>query len=287
MIVDKVTDMSIRITYEGATNIRPLMIISDVHWDSKDCDRDLLKAHLDDAVKQNALILIIGDLFDLMEGRNDRRRSNAARMEHYAGNYLQKVVLDAVEWFKPYANNIAMVSHGNHETSVVKHVQVQPINWFVYELNKLGSPVIEGNYQGFIILQAIYIDKETKAMTGSFKYKIFYHHGLWGGVVSKGTQSVMRFGAVVPDADMIVTGHTHDQWMMLHTRYKLDKAYNVSLHDQIHLKLGTYKNEFKTGSGFAIEKIGLPKPIGGWFVKFVVKRHNNKMVIVPNPEMIK
>lgn len=285
MNVSRLSDMAIAVDYHTTKNLKPLMVISDVHWDSKDCDRKLLKKHLNSALEQDAAIIIIGDFFDLMEGRNDMRRSNTARAEHYAPNYLQKVVMDAAEWLQPYAKNIAMISNGNHETSVAKHTQVQPLTWLCYELRKQGSQVIEGDYQGFFVVRAVY---EYEGKNTYFPYKIFYHHGLWGGIISKGTQSVMRFGAVVPDADMIVTGHTHDQWMMLHTRYKLNKAYDVTLEDQIHLKLGTYKNEFKTGNGFAVEKIGLPKPVGGWMVDFNIERNDVKNnVLRATPTMLK
>lgn len=285
MNVSRLSDMAIAVDYHTTKNLKPLMVISDVHWDSKDCDRKLLKKHLNTAVEQDAAIIIIGDFFDLMEGRNDMRRSNTARAEHYAPNYLQKVVMDAAEWLQPYSKNIAMISNGNHETSVAKHTQVQTLTWLCYELRKQGSQVIEGDYQGFFVVRAVY---EYEGKNTYFPYKIFYHHGLWGGIISKGTQSVMRFGAVVPDADMIVTGHTHDQWMMLHTRYRLNKAYDVTLEDQIHLKLGTYKNEFKTGNGFAVEKIGLPKPIGGWMVDFNIERNDVKNnVLRATPTMLK
>lgn len=285
MKVSRLSDMAIAVDYHTTKNLKPLMVISDVHWDSKDCDRKLLKKHLNTAVEQDAAIIIIGDFFDLMEGRNDMRRSNTARAEHYAPNYLQKVVMDAAEWLQPYAKNIAMISNGNHETSVAKHTQVQTLTWLCYELRKQGSQVIEGDYQGFFVVRAVY---EYEGKNTYFPYKIFYHHGLWGGIISKGTQSVMRFGAVVPDADMIVTGHTHDQWMMLHTRYKLNKVYDVTLEDQIHLKLGTYKNEFKTGNGFAVEKIGLPKPVGGWMVDFNIERNDAKNnVLRATPTMLK
>ena len=285
MQVSRLSDMAIAVDYSTTKNLKPLMVISDVHWDSKDCDRKLLKKHLNSALEQDAAIIIIGDFFDLMEGRNDMRRSNTARTEHYAPNYLQKVVMDAAEWLKPYAKNIVMISNGNHETSVAKHTQVQTLTWLCYELRKQGSQVIEGDYQGFFVVRTVY---EYEGKNTYYPYKIFYHHGLWGGIISKGTQSVMRFGAVVPDADMIVTGHTHDQWMMLHTRYKLNKAYDVTLEDQIHLKLGTYKNEFKTGNGFAVEKIGLPKPLGGWMVDFYIERNDVKNnVLRAKPTMLK
>ena len=154
MNVSRLSDMAIAVDYHTTKNLKPLMVISDVHWDSKDCDRKLLKKHLNSALEQDAAIIIIGDFFDLMEGRNDMRRSNTARAEHYAPNYLQKVVMDAAEWLQPYAKNIAMISNGNHETSVAKHTQVQPLTWLCYELRKQGSQVIEGEYQGFFVVRA-------------------------------------------------------------------------------------------------------------------------------------
>ena len=79
MNVSRLSDMAIAVDYHTTKNLKPLMVISDVHWDSKDCDRKLLKKHLNSALEQDAAIIIIGDFFDLMEGRNDMRRSNTAR----------------------------------------------------------------------------------------------------------------------------------------------------------------------------------------------------------------
>ena len=287
MEVKQLSAVTTTISYlGGADKLRPLLLISDVHWDSKDCDRALLKKHLDYALEKDAAIVIVGDFFDLMEGRNDMRRANKAMSNHYAPNYLQKVVMDASEWLKPYVKNIAVISDGNHETSITRHIQVDPLEWLCYELNKQGSPVVHGKYQGFIIVKA-YIGLKDKKNASIRQYVIYYHHGLWGGVISKGTQSVMRFGAVVPDADMVITGHTHDQWMMLHTRYKLLRNGDVKLCDQVHLKLGTYKNEFESGGGFAVEKIGLPKPIGGWFVELSMVKTDGITTIVPKCQMLK
>jgi UDP-2,3-diacylglucosamine pyrophosphatase LpxH len=50
-----------------------VLMISDVHFDNPKCDRKLLKKHLDEAKRRNAKVLINGDLFDLMQGKNDKR----------------------------------------------------------------------------------------------------------------------------------------------------------------------------------------------------------------------
>ena len=92
------------------------MLISDLHWDNPKCNRELLSKHLKEAVERNAYIIINGDFFCLMQGRADPRRAkNEIRPEHNQGNYLQAVVNDAVQWFKPYAKHIALIGYGNHE----------------------------------------------------------------------------------------------------------------------------------------------------------------------------
>ena len=51
------------------------LFLSDVHFDSTHCDRDLLTKHLDEALAMNASVLVFGDWFDLMQGMYDPRRS--------------------------------------------------------------------------------------------------------------------------------------------------------------------------------------------------------------------
>jgi predicted phosphodiesterase len=247
------------------------LFCSDVHFDSVHCDRDMFKRHLKEAQEKDALVFIFGDFFDLMESRNDRRRSMKIREEHVGTNYLQLVLDDAVEFLKPYAKNIAFLSDGNHETSVKTHLSIDPLSYLALMLNKEGGSVIKMPYMGYIRLKF-----KTNIKGGSSISNIFYHHGLWGGVVSQGTQAVMRMASIAPDADLVVSGHTHNQWQMNFTRYRLTKSNYMYLDEQIHLKLGTYKNDFQSGSGFAVEKIMMPKPLGAYWITAQMKfNHNN------------
>jgi hypothetical protein len=95
-----------------------VLLISDIHWDSPYCQRDLLKRHLDEAVKQDAHIHFNGDTFDLMGGRRDFRGSKGSlRPEFKVDHYFDEIVNKAIEWFSPYAKNLKVVGWGNHETS--------------------------------------------------------------------------------------------------------------------------------------------------------------------------
>jgi hypothetical protein len=61
--------------------------------DSPYCQRDLLKRHLDEAVKQDAHIHFNGDTFDLMGGRRDFRGSKGSlRPEFKVDHYFDEIV---------------------------------------------------------------------------------------------------------------------------------------------------------------------------------------------------
>jgi hypothetical protein len=124
------------------------LLISDLHWDNPHCDRGLLKNHLDEAVKRNAAIILNGDTLCLMGGRYDKRADKSGvRPEHQVNNYLQAVTEDAANWFKPYAENILLIGYGNHETSIVKHTEFDPLLALTSILNyEAGTTVQLGGY---------------------------------------------------------------------------------------------------------------------------------------------
>jgi predicted phosphodiesterase len=263
-----------------AHEIKEFLLCSDVHFDSKQCDREMFKRHLEEAKERDAKVLIFGDFFDLMETRNDNRRSNSILPQHIGTDYTQNVINEAIEFLMPYKDNLLMFSDGNHETAVKKHLGVDVLTWLVGALNKEGAKISKMPYMGYVIFRLnLKPTKNTKTdKNATLVYKLFYHHGLWGGVISQGTQAVMRMAAIAPDADLIVSGHTHNQWQMNFTRYCINRSYHMYLHEQIHLKLGTYKNDFIDGSGFAVEKMMMPKPLGAYWLKIYVKSKHNSII---------
>jgi hypothetical protein len=53
------------------------LLQSDVHWDNPQCDRTMLKRHLDLALKRNAPVIDIGDFFCAMQGKYDKRSNKS------------------------------------------------------------------------------------------------------------------------------------------------------------------------------------------------------------------
>ena len=89
-----------------------LAMLSDIHWDNPHCDLDQLKSHLNYCLKENIPIMINGDFFCFMQGKYDPRRSKAdIRPEHNKVNYIDAVIEDAVNYFKPYANLLTVIGY--------------------------------------------------------------------------------------------------------------------------------------------------------------------------------
>lgn len=241
---------------------------SDVHFDNAKCDRELFKRHLDEQKAKGATMNCHGDFFCLMQGKYDPRSNKSAlRVSNLSDNYIESVVDEAVDFMLPYAENILMFSLGNHETSVSSRIEFNILKFFVDKLNAKADTKIQlGAYAGYFCITYNSYGRKRVVNFG-------YSHGNWGGIISKGTQSVSRYGLIFPDADIFISGHTHDGWVMTQPRLTLNKFSNkVDIKNQLHIKTGTYKEEFGSGKGWAVERIAMPKHIGGAEIEINVTR---------------
>lgn len=261
--IEKKSDLSYFISLDRNKDPNQrFLLLSDLHIDNPKCDRKLVLKVLREAKEQNAIILIFGDLFCLMQGKGDPRRSKAdIRPEHNKPNYIDAVIKDTAEILKPFANNIALIADGNHETSIIKHIEVDPIDYLLNYLHKYNPDIQHGGYQGFVRLNTF--AKENKSNVKNID--IFFHHGAWGSAVTKGTLSVNRYASIVK-SDVVVSGHTHDTWYVEHPYYEMRKSGEVIQKTQYHIKTGTFKQEYLAAGGFQIEKQVMPKPLGGWWM---------------------
>jgi UDP-2,3-diacylglucosamine pyrophosphatase LpxH len=269
--IEKRSDLSYYISLDRYKDANQrFLLLSDLHIDNPKCDRKLLLKVLNQAKEQNAIILIFGDLFCLMQGKGDPRRSKAdIRPEHNKPNYIDTVVKDTASILKPFANNIALIADGNHETSIIKHIEVDPIDYLLNYMHKYNPQIQHAGYQGFVRLNTY-----VKATNSNSKnIDIFFHHGAWGGAVTKGVMSVNRYASIVK-SDVVVSGHTHDTWYVEHPFYEMKKNGEVVQKTQYHIKTGTFKQEYLVPNGFQIEKQVMPKPLGGWWMDFIVGKTN-------------
>lgn len=258
----------VRYKYDSGQKFNHLFI-SDIHFDSKDCQRELLKKHLDRIKEVDGKVFIIGDLFDVMGTfRDPRSKGQDVRPEYLSQErgYLDLVVEDCYQFLLPYKDHIEFISPGNHETNIHKRHDTDIINRLVFLLNTAGANVHYGGYGGYIRFNFTYAKN-----AGSRKsYKVAYHHGYGGSAKrSKGVLNAQIDGFVFPDADMIVSGHTHGK---IHdpsnVRYRLTDSNRIEQVCQHWIKLGSYKSNYKNPliGGWTVEKGFLPTKLGGFYV---------------------
>lgn len=212
---------------------------------------------------------MFGDFFDCMGGKYDPRSNKAdLRPELQVANYFDAVVDQAADFLAPYKNNIKLITKGNHETSVLKHQEVDLIERLGTTLNlKHGAEVQTGGYAGYVILR-FYTDLANK--NGMRKKTLSFTHGYGGAApVTKGTIQTARKAVYLPEADIVVSGHIHEAWMLELAREKLSSInYKPYLSPQWHIQMPTYKEDFLAGEGWHREKGISPKPLGAWWLRF-------------------
>jgi len=263
------------IQLDDRVKVIDVLLLSDVHWDNPKCDQKLLKRHLQQAKDRGAMIFLNGDTFCLMQGAYDPRKTkNSIRPEHNNDRYFDSIIDSAVEFFKPYADNMVLIGYGNHETSILKRQETDILQRFVYKLNaECGSNLHLGGYGGHIVIKFNW-------GTSRNSYKIKYYHGSGGGgPVTKGTIQNNRQQVYLQDVDMVWNGHVHEEYELVYVSEVLQPDYNVKLKDTIHVRTSTYKDEYGFGKGgWHVERGAPPKPIGGRWLRIEAKKTAKKAI---------
>ncbi len=258
-----------------------IWLFSDVHFDSVYCDRKSYFDHLEQAVKNNALIIDGGDFFDAMQGRFDPRRSmDELRPEYRRDDYYDFVVGDAAEKLAPYSERIVVMGSGNHELSIRKHASTDLTERLVDRLRQKGAPTVRMGYKGWIRLIV------KRASTGFRTVKIRYSHSGGGGKSAPVTRGVIdsnRQAVFLPDADIVWNGHNHQQWIMIVPRERITEKGTVYLDHQYHIRTPGYKNDFIVDNmGFAAQLAKGPGVIGCVCVELIYKRRG----LIINPRLV-
>ena len=256
----------------SATDKLPLLIVSDIHFDSLHCDRDSLKAHFDEIKENNGQIIVIGDWFDVMGCYKDPRTKSADINPAYiqrGRSYLDLVVEDSYEFLKPYKENLALMTYGNHETAVLKHRDTDPLERLIFLLNQTEGTVHKGAYAGWLIC-----NMNRKGSTSNVTFNINYHHGKGGNAKrSKGVLYSQLDAMEYPDADLIVSGHDHNKiYDPSNVRKRMNSRTGKTYTDTVHwLKTGSYAMS-PDDFGFVVQKGFMGKRMGGWFCDLEYKR---------------
>ena len=267
----------VQLVANSATDHWWFLLSGDRHHDNPHADHDLERKHLDEAVERKAGWIDVGDLFCAMEGRADPRRSRkGVREEHaLAPDYFDSIVNHAAKFYLPYAKNCILVGRGNHEASVLKNNETDLTERLCERMTMLsGHKVYPGGYGGWVRFH-------TELRNHRYSLYLKYFHGSGGAaMMSFDTLKVVRQGAIVPDADVIVQGHVHKQWIMPlpRERFVSDRTGWKVVHDiQHHVRVGCYKDEFGDGfGGFHVEQGRGPTVMGAVWMRLSLHKESNR-----------
>lgn len=261
------------------------MLSSDIHYDSIYCNREVLRADLDEAVKRNARIYFFGDFFDAMQGRYDPRRSMPELRPEYArrDDYYDFLVQDAVSWLKPYAHNIDVMADGNHELSVLKAANTNILDRLVADLNKeTSSRILHGGYGGWVrfMFTSLWPDGTHNPKTS---VRLKYFHGSGGEApVTRGVIQTNRQAVYLPDANIVVNGHSHNAYYIPISRERLNNKGVPFFDIQHHIRTPGYKQSYGDGTtGWDLTRGGVPKPIGSCWVRLYAELDRIKVQVQP------
>lgn len=261
-----------------------VLFTSDNHYDSIQCNRTLLQNDLEEAKARRAWIFCIGDFFDAMQGRFDPRRSmEELRPEYRRSDYYDFVVKDASDFLAPYAENIVMMGKGNHETSVLKNANTDLLSRLTYDINlKHGTSILTGGYGGWIRMMFNMSNGENTGPRTSVLTKFF--HGSGGEApVTRGAIQTNRQAVYLPDPQIVVNGHSHNAYYIPIERERISNKGMQYYDTQHHLRIPGYKQGYADGTaGWEVERGGVPKPLGSWFVRLTCQ--DGRIRITPIPQ---
>lgn len=245
--------------HRRVTDEARILIISDVHLDNKNCDRQMLKRHLDKALEIGAPIIDNGDLFDCMGGKYDKRSHKGDVLPQLqVSNYFDALTKYAHDFLKPYAKNFILLAEGNHENSIQARHE---INLTTMLIDKLNPDIIYQKYAGWIIFTL----RDPGKGNYQQDFQMFRTHGTGGNApVTKGTiQSARRQDQVL--ADLYISGHIHTEFTMPRPQWYLTKDGNVKIRTPLHQQIGTYKDS-TTGTWEQMKGFAPPSMGGCWLV---------------------
>ena len=257
-----------------------IFLVSDVHFDSLFCRRELLRQHLEYARTAGAWIFDNGDLVDAMQGRYDPRRSyDEIRPEYARQDYYDAIVNDVVHFLSPFADNLRYMGRGNHELSVLKNAGTDMTERIAARLTRKEKVphIVVGGYSGYIRI----VVKEGWSRRGVLV--IHHRHGLGAGApVTRGVIETNRQQVWAQAPHIVWNGHNHQGHLVAIPADRMTNAGKIKPVLIWHLRTPGYEDSWHLApSGYIARKGVGPKPQGGMWIDMWLSNHELRWNVRP------
>jgi predicted phosphodiesterase len=235
-------------------------VLSDVHWGNKGCAAGRFRAVVKKISRlQRCIIFMLGDQIDAIS-RTDKRfdasvlDDRALRNLADIGNMGEVLYDSMIEELQPIKDKIAVALIGNHESKYMG--QTEQVRLHERFCEAIGAR--NGGYACFVDL--VFTDPEQNSAT----FRVFAHHGAGAAATPGGkVNRLIRFMDMA-NADIALTGHTHESIDYTRTRLGASRSCDEITHvDQLGVVCGTYLRTYAAGIVGYGERAGYhPTPIG-------------------------
>jgi hypothetical protein len=203
-----------------------------------------------------------------MQSRHDKRRSSEELRPEYAytNNYFGTLIDRTAEDYAPYAANWLLFGKGNHESSVELHTGIDLTTQLRERMRGLGSNAVVGAYDGWILFR--FVIQSTVIQT----WRLRYYHGAGAAApVTKGMIEAQRQAVYLPDADIVLNGHNHDDYITASARERCSQGAKVWQDLIWFVRTPGYKwrGQWERERGHS------PKPHGCAWLRFYLNPHTS------------
>ncbi len=133
---------------------------------------------------------------------------------------------------------------------------------------------------------------EGKSTGPRKSWRVKYFHGAGGEApVTRGVIQTARQAVYLPDANVVLNGHNHHQYVIPIARERLSNKGRHYSDIQYHVRTPGYKQDYGDGTkGWNVERGGVPKPIGAvWMILKCTSMNKIRAEFMPaikGPDMV-
>lgn len=250
------------------------LFISDIHWNTRECDRDHFARTIDTAAKwkrQGHTVRIIGE-GDYNDSLSTSERQQMTALHDFTKERLDEWGMEISKTFykilKPVEGCFTGLIEGHHFMTF--QTDIADGYYGATNTKYLCHELLKTTYFG----TCGYVSYRFES---GLKFEIVNHHGV-GAAQTRNARILrrQRFGQGFPEADAVVMGHDHDLFIEAPSQGLAFDSYGMkSVHGQILIAAGSYLRGYMPNreiGTYVEQKAYKPGQLGSPVLQFTIAK---------------